>query len=129
MRNLSLPKTEVKALEKRARDSLALLRETATQEERETIDELQMTLFQVTEFAQRAQKRIEEVEQDAQQMIDMAGIGLMVEMVAHELARTSEDALDNLNALRAKSVPDDVRSRIESLRASMNSISKKTAHS
>ncbi|MFC6654721.1 sensor histidine kinase [Roseibium salinum] len=118
-------KTEVKALEKRARDSLALLRETATQEERETIDELQMTLFQVTEFAQRAQKRIEEVEQDAQQMIDMAGIGLMVEMVAHELARTSEDALDNLNALRAKSVPDDVRSRIESLRASMNSISKR----
>lgn len=118
-------KTEVKALEKRARDSIALLRQTATREERETIDELQMTLFQVTEFAQRAQKRIEEVEQDAQQMIDMAGIGLMVEMVAHELARTSEDALDNLNALRSKSVPDDVRSRIESLRASMKSISKR----
>ena len=118
-------KTEVKELEKRARSSIALLRETATIEERETIDKLQMTLFQVTEFAQRAQKRIEEVEQDAQQMIDMAGIGLMVEMVAHELARTSEDALDNLNALRSKSVPGDVRSRIESLHSSMKSISKR----
>lgn len=118
-------KTEVKALEKRARSSIALLRETATEAELETIDELQMTLFQVTEFAQRAQKRIEEVEKDAQQMIDMAGIGLMVEMVAHELARTSEDALDNLNALRSKRVPDDVRARIESLRASMKSISKR----
>lgn len=118
-------KTEVKALEKRARDSIKILRKTATAEERETIDELQMTLFEVAEFAQRAQKRIEEVEQDAQQMIDMAGIGLMVEMVAHELARTSEDALDNLKALGAKSVPEDVRARIESLRASMTSISKR----
>lgn len=118
-------KTEVKALEKRARNSIAVLRKTASPEERATIDNLQMTLFEVTEFAQRAQKRIEEVEHDAQQMIDMAGIGLMVEMVAHELARTSEDALDNLNALRAKSVPDDVRARIESLRASMTSISKR----
>jgi len=118
-------KTEVKALEKRARSSIALLRETATDDELEAIDELQMTLFHVTEFAQRAQRRIEEVEKDAQQMIDMAGIGLMVEMVAHELARTSEDALDNLNALRSKNVPDDVRTRIESLRASMKSISKR----
>lgn len=84
-----------------------------------------MTLFEVAEFAQKAQKRIEEVEQDAQQMIDMAGVGLMVEMVAHELARTSEDALDNLKALSAKDVPDDVRGRIESLRASMTSISKR----
>ena len=118
-------KTEVKVLEKRARSSIALLRETASEAELETIDELQMTLFQVTEFAQRAQKRIEEVEKNAQQMIDMAGIGLMVEMVAHELARTSEDALDNLNALRSRRVPDDVRARIESLRASMKSISKR----
>ena len=118
-------KTEIKVLEKRARDSIAKLRKATSAEERDTIDDLQMTLFEVTEFAQRAHKRIEEVEADAQQMIDMAGIGLMVEMVAHELARTSEDALDNLNALRKKSVPDDVRTRIESLRASMTSISKR----
>jgi hypothetical protein len=29
-------------------------------------------------------------------MIDMAGVGLMVEVVAHELARASEAALENL---------------------------------
>lgn len=118
-------KTEIKDLEKRAKASIDQLRRTASSAEKETIDRLQMTLFEVSEFARRAQLRIEEVENDAQQMLDMAGVGLMVEMVAHELARTSEDALDNLNALRAKSVPDDVRNRIESLHASMKSISKR----
>ncbi|UAB79232.1 ATP-binding protein [Erythrobacter sp. SCSIO 43205] len=118
-------KTEIKELEKRAKTSIDLLRKTASNEERETIDRLQMTLFEVSDFARRAQRRIEEVENDAQQMLDMAGIGLMVEIVAHELARTSEDALDNLNALRAKSVPEDVRTRIESLRSAMKSISKR----
>lgn len=119
-------KTEIKELEERAKASIEQLRRSASSsDEKETIDRLQMTLFEVSEFARRAQKRIEEVENDAQQMLDMAGVGLMVEMVAHELARTSEDALDNLNALRAKSVSEDVRTRIESLHAAMKSISKR----
>jgi len=51
--------------------------------------------------------------------------GLMVEVVAHELARSAEDALDTLNKLQRKNVPEEVRSRLESLRASMKAISKR----
>ena len=58
-------------------------------------------------------------------MLAMAGIGLMVEVVAHELTRSAEDALDVLNSLKRRSVPEEIRQRLESLRASMNSISKR----
>jgi signal transduction histidine kinase len=65
------------------------------------------------------------VEDESRQMIEMAGVGLMVEVVAHELARASENALENLEALRKNNVPDEVRSRLESLRTEMKSLSKR----
>ena len=76
-------------------------------------------------YAAKARERVAEMEKDADQMLAMAGIGLMVEVVAHELTRSAEDALDILNSLKRKSVPEEIRQRLESLRASMNSISKR----
>ena len=123
--DLTGAKDEVKNLERRAQTAIIALRRIASKEERETIDDLQQTFLEFSEFASRARARIEEVESDAQSMLDMAGVGLLVEVVAHELARVSEDALDNLNVLQGKSVPEEVRSRLESLRSSMKSISKR----
>ena len=123
--DLAGAKDEVKNLERRAQTAIIALRRIASKEERETIDDLQQTFLEFSEFASRARLRIEEVESDAQSMIDMAGVGLLVEVVAHELARVSEDALDNLNVLQGKSVPEEVRIRLESLRSSMKSISKR----
>ena len=123
--DLTGAKDEVKNLERRSRTAIIALRRMASKEERETVDDLQQILLEFSEFASRARARIEEVESDAQRMIDMAGVGLLVEVVAHELTRVSEDALDNLNVLRGKSVPEEVRSRLESLRSSMKSISKR----
>jgi signal transduction histidine kinase len=76
-------------------------------------------------FAADARERIAELEKDTDQMVAMAGVGLMVEVVAHELARSAEDALDTLNQLQRKKVPEGVRQQLESLRASMKSISKR----
>jgi signal transduction histidine kinase len=76
-------------------------------------------------FAERARERIAQVEDESRQMIEMAGVGLMVEVVAHELARASENALENLEALRAKRVPEEVRGRLDALRAEMKSLSKR----
>ena len=118
-------KDEVKSLERRATTAIKALRRATSKEERETVNDLQQILFEFSEFASRARARIEEVESDARRMIDMAGVGLLVEVVAHELARVSEHALNNLNVLQRKSVPEDVRNRLESLRSSMKSISKR----
>jgi signal transduction histidine kinase len=113
-------------LEKRAKNAISVLRSIAREDKaKETVDDLQQTLLEFSEFAERARQRIAEVEDESRQMIEMAGVGLMVEVVAHELARASENALENLEALRKNNVPDEVRSRLESLRTEMKSLSKR----
>ena len=88
--DLAEAKTEVARLETRAKTALKQLRSLAPHEAKDSIDALQQTIFEFSEFAKRARQRIEEVEQESHQMIEMAGVGLMVEVVAHELARASE---------------------------------------
>lgn len=58
-------------------------------------------------------------------MIEMAGVGLMVEVVAHELARASENALKALAQLRGKDVPDNLRAHFNTLQAELKSVSKR----
>ena len=118
-------KSEVDNLNSRAKSALSRLKKIAKKEGDEAIEDLQQTLFQFTEFAEKARQRIEEVEQESRQMVDMAGVGLMVEVVAHELARASENAIENLEVLRAKNVPEEVRTKLESLRSQMKSLSKR----
>jgi signal transduction histidine kinase len=125
--DLSGAETEITGLENRAKTALRRLRQMVPRsaEAGEVVEDLQQALFQFSEFADRARARIKEVEQESRQMIEMAGVGLMVEVVAHELARASENALENLEALRGRAVPEDVRARLEALRAQMKSLSKR----
>lgn len=116
---------EVKRLETRADTALKRIRQFAPKQEGEIFDDLQQAFFEFRELAERAQQRIEEVEADSRQMVQMAGVGLMVEVVAHELARSSEAALQALEGLRGREMPDEVRSRFEILRVEMKSVSKR----
>lgn len=118
-------KSEIDRLEARATGAVRRLRKLSPPEGLEAIEELQQTLLEFSEFAERARRRIEEVEQESRQMVEMAGVGLMVEVVAHELARASENALVNLEGMRSKRVPEDIRLKLESLRAEMKSLSKR----
>jgi signal transduction histidine kinase len=123
--DLAESKAEISTLEERAKTALRMLKKLAPPDGQEAVEDLQQALFEFSDFAERARQRISEVEQESQQMVEMAGVGLMVEVVAHELARASENALENLEALRGRSVPQDVRATLEALRAQLKSLSKR----
>ena len=123
--DLAEAKTEVTRLENRAKAAISQLRRLTPHQGQAAVEDLEQALFEFSEFAERARTRIEEVEKESQQMIEMAGVGLMVEVVAHELARASENAIENLEALRGRAVPEEIRSRLESLRSQMKSLSKR----
>lgn len=118
-------KEQVTRLESRAKTALARIRIAVPKEHGEVVDELQQALLEFQDLADRAQERIAEVEDDSRQMIQMAGVGLLVEVVAHELARSSENALAALESLRGKDMPAEVSSRLDTLRAEMKSVSKR----
>ncbi|MBY5841267.1 sensor histidine kinase [Rhizobium leguminosarum] len=123
--DLSDAKTEVTRLEDRAKVALRQLQKLTQGEGKEAVEDLQQTLFEFSDFAARARLRIAQVEEESRQMVEMAGVGLMVEVVAHELARASENALQALDRLYRRPVPQEIRAHIETLRAEMKSISKR----
>lgn len=117
-------KTDVSNLEKRATVAFKQIKRMAPQSTG-LLEELQDTFFEIKEFFNRAQRRIAEVENENRQMIHMAGIGLLVEVIAHELARSTENALAALEALRGRNLPEKVGKLLESLRTEMTSVSKR----
>lgn len=123
--DLSDAKTQVKGLEDRAKSAIRQLRRVTTQEGSEAIEQLQQTLLEFTDFAAKARARIAEVETESRQMVEMAGVGLMVEVVAHELARASENSVKALDALSRRNVPEEIRAHLSTLRSEMKSISKR----
>ncbi len=122
--DMTQAKTDVTNLEKRANAALREIRRIAPKSSK-TIKELQYTFFEIREFFDRAQRRIDEVESENRQMVQMAGVGLLVEVVAHELARSTENALAALEALRGRDVPEQIEGLLNSLRAEMTSVSKR----
>ena len=117
-------KTDVANLEKRANAALGEIKKIAPRSS-DTVKELQHTFFEIKEFFDRAQRRIAEVESENRQMLQMAGVGLLVEVVAHELARATENALAALEALRGRDVPEQIGGLLNSLRSEMTSVSKR----
>ena len=122
--DMTAARTNVTSLVKRANTAIRRIKRKVPAES-ETVDELQHTFFEIKEFFDRAQRRITEVESESRQMIQMAGVGLLVEVVAHELARSTENALAALEALRDKDVPKQIGGLLESLRSEMRSVSKR----
>ena len=117
--------TKTADLEKRMKTAIQSIRKVVPSEHREVVQELELMREEFARYTAQARERIADMEKDADQMLAMAGIGLMVEVVAHELTRSAEDALDVLNSLKRKTIPEEIRRRLESLRASMTSISKR----
>jgi signal transduction histidine kinase len=118
-------KAEIDTLERRARTALTKVRKLVPKSETEIVDDLQHAFTEFRDLSLRAQQKIEEVEADSRQMVQMAGVGLMVEVVAHELARASESALEALEGLRGENMSREVTARLETLRAEMKSVSKR----
>ncbi len=123
--DLSDAKTRVKGLEDRAKAAITRLRRLSTGAALNDVEDLQQTLAEFSDFAARARIRLEQVEQESRQMVEMAGVGLMVEVVAHELARATENALRALDGLKGKDLPDRMRAQFATLHAEMKSVNKR----
>jgi signal transduction histidine kinase len=118
-------KAEVAGLERRANSALARIRKVVPKKDAEVVDEIQEAFLEFQDLAERAQEKIREIEEDSRQLVHMAGVGLMVEVVAHELARSSEHALSALETIRTSDLSSVVRARLETLKAEMKSVNKR----
>ncbi len=72
----------------------------------------------------RAHGSAQKAEEDRQRMIELAGVGLMVEVVAHELARATKHTLDLVKQSQ-KGVPEQTKVIFRNLEAQLLTIEKR----
>lgn len=116
--------SDVTSLEKRSLAALRKIRRIAP-EAADTVEELQGTFLEIKEFFERARRRITQIERENRQMLQIAGVGLLVEVVAHELARSTENALATLKSLHRREVPERIAGLLSTLRSEMTAVSKR----
>lgn len=83
-------------------------------------------MFKEMQAAFETAVRATEIAQDEQaRLLHLAGIGLMLEVVAHELARSTESALSTLAETRDQRLPEEVTGRLRTLRAELQTMNKR----
>lgn len=89
-------------------------------EESSAITEIMHQLAEVEEAWGRAKETIAAHEDEVEQYIHLAGVGLMVELIAHELARSTDEALHALASKRVNSA-----AQIDVLKAELTTINRR----
>ena len=124
--DLDFEKTErrVRNLEARATASIRELGRRHA-EDKPKLSELQALFEEMYGYFAQAKQRAEQVEDERDRMLQLAGVGLMLEIVAHELARSTEATLGLLGEADPSELPAEVASLFDTLRDEMKSMNRR----
>jgi signal transduction histidine kinase len=123
---ISFEETEkqVRSLEKRANSTIRTLQKRHANEG-PRLQELLTVFDEMQEYFTKAKERAEQVEDERDRMIQLAGVGLMLEIVAHELARSTEHTMRILDEATPKQLPQEVATLFGNLRDEMKTMNKR----
>jgi signal transduction histidine kinase len=126
LREIDLSETteKVEGYNRRVRANIKELKQRFRGED-EVVESLQTSFNDMYVAYEKAQAYAEQKEMERERMIELAGVGLMVEIVAHELARATKHALDLIRSSPAKSLPPTIRSLFQSLEAQLTTIERR----
>jgi len=114
----------IKTLQDRAILSIQSLKKQHPEDKAEL--QLILSLFEeMRTYFEIAKQRAEQIEDERDRMTQLAGVGLMLEIVAHELARSTENTMRLLNGADPKKLPNDVASLFDTLRDEMKSMNRR----
>ena len=124
--DVDLQRTEmrVRSLEKRAHSSIREL-EKRHADDKPQLRELLSQFDEMRAYFASARQRAEQVEDERDRMLQLAGVGLMLEIVAHELARSTEHTLKILDDADSDRLPAEVVSLFGALRSEMKAMNKR----
>jgi hypothetical protein len=114
----------IKNLERRAQAAIREL-EKRHATARPQLRELLALFDEMQAYFASAKDRAEEIEDERDRMIQLAGVGLMLEVVAHELARSTEHTMRIIDDADRKQLPTSVASLFGTLRDEIKSMNKR----
>lgn len=80
---------------------------------------------ELKEYFEQARDFAAQTEDEKTRLLHLAGIGLMLEVVAHELARSTETAMKSLASAQTQDLPSEVTATLKVLRLEMQSMNKR----
>ena len=114
----------VDTLEARATQSLKEIR-TQYKGEAQLLREVKDAFTEIKEAHQRAVQRILTIEEEKERLTQLAGVGLMVEVIAHELTRATELTQSTLKDLGRRRIDDDAAAALRTLGQQIKVIQKR----
>jgi signal transduction histidine kinase len=114
----------IKNLERRAQATIREL-ERRHSTARPQLRELLELFEEMRVYFASAKDRAEEIEDERDRMIQLAGVGLMLEVVAHELARSTEHTMRIIDEASPDELPTAVASLFSTLRDEIKTMNKR----
>jgi signal transduction histidine kinase len=122
--DLSNLEDRIASLQARATQAVQHLKRRHSESRVELKDVLAM-FDEMKESFDRARLLAEQAEEERERLIQLAGVGLMLEVVAHELARSTETALKMISEVQREGLPEDLTATLKTLRHEMQTINKR----
>lgn len=123
----AVPKLEdrISSLEKRAKEAVQKLARKHKESSVELKD-IQAIFAEMRDYFDQARDLALQAEDERVRLIQLAGVGLMLEVVAHELARSTEHALGVLlDTEVGDEVPEELAGTLRNLRSEMQTMNKR----
>ncbi len=93
--------------------------------DKEIVDAIEDAAGNIRKLMQEATRLADEYEKGRTQLVHLAGLGLMVEIISHELNRATSHTLATLESSKRVDLPPDVLSLFETLKEQLKTIEKR----
>ena len=114
----------VESLETRATQSLKQIKNHYTGEA-QLLRDVRDAFAEIKDAHQRAVQRILTIEEEKERLTQLAGVGLLVEVIAHELTRATELTQATLKDLGRKKIDSDAAAALKTLGQQIKVIQKR----
>ena len=111
-------------LERRTRDSLRVIRSHYTGNE-QVLQDVKDAFLEIKDAHERAVQRIGAIEEEKDRLTQLAGIGLMIEVIAHELTRATEATQKTLKTIDREQVSSETSAAFRLLAQQIKVIQKR----
>jgi signal transduction histidine kinase len=93
--------------------------------QKDTLSDLQDQFQAMKHAYEQARSTVTRSEEQVQRLMDLAGVGLMVEVIAHELARATKHTLDLITTAQGQSSTPNLSRTFSSLQAQLVTIERR----
>ncbi|USR00327.1 sensor histidine kinase [Sphingomonas aerolata] len=119
---------KIETTEEEVRSRLRRIEQLLPNDGRHLVDQALRLIKEMTSYLGEARAIADEVASDRAQLVHLAGVGLMVEFIMHELERTTSATLETLGDIDRTSLPRADASAMIVLTDQLTTISKRVAN-